>query len=77
MENDSFIEYHKKSVEFGFWEEFPKITVIYQLERVYKDEVLRNWFISDLVVNGDKFLLKWDKRFFTLSDDEIKSKYRI
>lgn len=75
MKNEPFIEEHIKSLEFGFWYEFSKGSIIYKLEQAYKDEVIRDWYISDIAVNERRVLLRWDKRPFPLTDEEIKSKY--
>lgn len=75
MKDEKFIDVHKKSIEFGFWDETYRASVIYQLERAYHSDVLREWYISDMVINGSKVLLKWNKRLIPLSDEELKSKF--
>jgi hypothetical protein len=45
------------------------------MESMYKTDVIREWHISDLVPNGDKFLIKWHKRYSPLTDEQLKEKY--
>jgi hypothetical protein len=59
----------------GFWDEAYKTSIINMIENGYKTEVIKDWCISDLVVNGDKILLKWSKRYRPLTEEEIKEKY--
>lgn len=75
MKDDPFFEIHRKSLEDGFWTENYKKSIISLLENNYRREILINWFVSDIVINGDKVLLKWDKRIFPLTDEELKSQY--
>jgi hypothetical protein len=76
MEDLNFLELHKSSMEtLGFWDESYKKVVITMIESGYKTEVLKDWCISDLVVNGDKILLKWNKRYRPLTEEELKEKY--
>lgn len=56
----------------GFWSDGYKSMLIKQVEKMYKYDVLKIWFISDIVINGDKFLVKWDKRFKVLRRSERK-----
>jgi len=72
-----FLENKKQSMAIlGFWDEVSKKTLIHSLETRYKDEVLKEWCITDIVPNGNEFLFKWSKRFLPLSDEEIQLKYR-
>jgi hypothetical protein len=49
--------------------------ILSSIERNFKTEVIREFGISDLVVNGDKFLIKWYKRHRPLTNEELKEKY--
>ena len=40
-----------------------------------KTEIIREWTIVDLVFNGDKALVKWEKRYQPLTDEELKDNY--
>ena len=74
---EEFLENKKQSMEIlGFWDEISKKSIIHALETRYKDEILKEWCITDIVPNGDKFLFKWAKRFLPLTDKEVKLKYR-
>ena len=76
MENLDFLEIHQKSMEtLGFWNEAYKKVVIGMIENGYKTEVIKDWCISDLVINGDKVLIKWNKRYRPLTEEELKEKY--
>ena len=76
MENLDFLEIHQKSMEtLGFWDEAYKKVVIGVIENGYKTEVIKDWCISDLVINGDKVLIKWNKRYRPLTEEELKEKY--
>lgn len=76
MENLDFLEIHQKSMEtLGFWGEAYKKVVIGMIENGYKTEVIKDWCISDLVINGDKVLIKWNKRYRPLTEEELKEKY--
>ncbi len=72
----TFLEIQKGTMEaLGFWTEIYRTTLIKQTELMYKTEVLREWTITDIVLNGDKVLLKWNKRTFALSEEELKKQY--
>jgi hypothetical protein len=76
MSEFNFLEIHKNSMEnLGFWEETYKKSVIQMIENGYKTEVIREWSISDLSINGDKILIKWAKRYRPLTKEELKEKY--
>lgn len=71
-----FLELHKDLMDTSktVWSELYKDSVIKIIERGYNSEYIREWGISDLIINGDKVLLKWYKRHFPLSDDDIRIK---
>jgi len=76
MSELNFLEIHKESMEnLGFWDETYKKTIMHMIETGYKDEVIKEWGISDLIVNGDKILIKWYKRHMPLSKEQLKEKY--
>lgn len=55
----SFLDIHKSSLEIsGFWEEEYKAVLIRHTEMMYKTDIIREWGISDIIINGDKVLLK-------------------
>ena len=73
MDNDknSFLELTKESMEAnGFWKEEFRYSVIKFIESWYKKEVTDHWKITDLIINGDTVLIKWEKR--TGSPDALK-----
>ena len=74
--NKTFLEVHRERIEIlGFWDDTYKSTVIMQIEDMYKTEIIKEWGISDIVINGDKVLLKWFKRHQPLSAEELKKMY--
>ena len=77
MENeDLLLDLHRENVQvLGFWDEIYKATVIASVECLYKSEVIKYWTITDIVINGDKCLTKWKKRFQPLTNKELKDKY--
>lgn len=74
--NKSFLEIHKDGLEvMGFWTEEYKQSIIKRLESFYATFVIREFGINDMVINGDKILLKWYKRFEPLTDEELEEQY--
>ena len=72
----SFIETHIEGIKaLGFWSEEHKSVVIMMVEMKYKTEIIREWTISDLIVNRDKVLVKWEKRLLPLTKEELKQRY--
>lgn len=73
---EKFIDLMKNQMEsLGFWDENYKSILIKQTERMYTTEVLTEWGISDIIINGDKALFKWYKRHRPLTKDELKDNY--
>jgi hypothetical protein len=76
MSKIDFLGIHKEAMDInGFWNESYKSVVIKSIELTYKSEVIREWCISDILMNGDKFLIKWEKRIIPLTDEQLKEKY--
>jgi hypothetical protein len=60
-----FLENHKESLHtLGFWTEMYKTTVMATIEAIYKPEIRQNYQITDIVINCDNVLVKWQKRMF-------------
>lgn len=60
-----FLEIHKETIStLGFWTEMYKATVMAVIEQMYKPHVRDNYEITDMVINGDDVLVKWQKRMF-------------
>lgn len=71
-----FLERHTKSAEvLGFWDEQYKSVVVAMIESNYKKEIIKEWQITDIIANNDKFLLKWRKRLSPLTNKEYNEKY--
>lgn len=61
-----FLEIHRQIPEqTNFWTEEYRNSIIAHLETRYKPEIIKQWQISDVVINGDKFLIKWSKRIIS------------
>lgn len=61
-QEQDFLERHKDGLEvIGFWEENYRSLVNRAIEGMYKDYVTKKWRITDVVFNGDKVLIKWQK----------------
>ena len=76
MEGKGFLDLHRELMEtLGFWDEDYKASIIRLLESRYNRDIIREWGISDLVINGDKVLFKWYKRPSPLSDEEMIKRY--
>lgn len=71
-----FLEQHKKSLEhFGFWDEMLKDNLKHLILSTCNTAIIRDYMIVDFVVNNDKVLLKWAKRFKPLTENELKDKF--
>jgi hypothetical protein len=71
-----FLEIHKQSLSsIGFWREEYKEIIIQIIELNYKTEILKDYYIDDLVINKEKVLINWKKRYLPLSDEELKKRY--
>lgn len=64
------------SEDLDFWVEHYMSSIIRSIELLYKDEILQNWYVSDLVMNKEKILVKWCKRLLPLSLEEVRKEYR-
>jgi hypothetical protein len=75
---DDFLNIQKETMEIlGFWDETYKASLIRVLESNYKRDIIKVWCISDLVMNGEKVLIKWNKRHAPLSEDEMIKRYGV
>lgn len=71
-----FLDAHKNTLEHcGFWSEEHKPTMLRSLMTDYKTSIIREWQAVDFIVNQDKVLIKWKKRFKPLSDEELLNDY--
>lgn len=69
----TFLELKQSGMEtLGFWDENYKTVLLMMVERGYKRHIVKEFAITDVVIHGDKVLLKWEKRLFPLSDDQLK-----
>lgn len=64
--------------KIGFWKEVPKSQIIHALESGYRREILKDWFIDDVVFKDatcSDALINWKPRFRSLTDEQINEKY--
>lgn len=72
----SFLDLQKEIIGIlGFWKEDYKSMLIRTVEMSYVREIIKEWSITDIIINGSKVLIKWDKRLMPLTDDMLKEKY--
>lgn len=57
------------------WTEEYKTVLMATLLNRYKTEIIRTHDISDVVMNGDKVLIKWYRRMYPLTDEELLEKW--
>lgn len=57
------------------WAEEYKTVLMATLLNRYKTEIIRTHDISDVVMNGDKVLIKWYRRMYPLTDEELLEKW--
>lgn len=77
-EKDEFLEFHIVGAQVnGIYEEQFSSTIYKVLESNYKPSIVRNWGIIAILPapDKDKHLVKWKKRIFPLSDEQMKERY--
>ena len=77
--SDKLLENHIENINATgtIWNELSKKTIAWSIERSFDDIILKKRYISDIVINGDKVLIKWGERLIELTDEQVKEKYRI
>lgn len=76
MIEKDFLEVHKEGLEpLGFWQAEYKESIQKCIENRYKTDVIKNYSVVDIVMNGDKVLVKWIKRWKPLTDEELLEDY--
>lgn len=75
MEKTIFDFHEKKAEHLGFWDETYKGILISAYEARFNTETLKKFSVSDILINGDKVLVKWVPRHKELTDEEVKEKY--
>jgi hypothetical protein len=76
MDGKEFLENKKERMStLGFWDEISKPTLIYLIECGYKKEIIKEWYINDIMYDGEKAVINWKKRWRELTDKEVKEKY--
>ena len=76
MKEDDFLKSHQDSMTHsGIFDEHDKDFILRCITLRFNTEIIKNWYASDLIANGDKFIVKWTKRLFPLTKKELKEKY--
>ncbi len=79
MKNESeksFLDVQKEAMEVrGFWTEEYRSTIVKNTELMYNTDIIREWQISDLILTGDKVLIKWIKRIIPFTKQQLKEQY--
>ncbi len=72
-EEFDFLKVHVEVVTASetFWNEQYLSVIMKQIEKIHKTKIIRDYSLNDIVMNGDKVLLKWGKRFRPLSVEEL------
>ncbi len=71
-----FLDSHKNNMSVnGFWSDQSKKTIMLQIENDFRKDIIKFWYISDIVINGDRTLIKWEKRLIPLTDEKLKELY--
>lgn len=71
-----FLDIHKSSMEtLGFWTEEYRESIKRSIENRYKTNIIKEWAIVDFVINGDRVLVKWAKRYYPLTNDQLLEIY--
>lgn len=71
----TFLEIMQSPDNTWFWTEDYKGVWFSYMETFYKKSIVREWRIADVVPNGDKFLVKWEKRIQPLTEMDLQKKY--
>lgn len=75
MENDFLKSHQETSAVLGFWNEEYRSVIIKIIERGFKKDVIQYHQLSDVVIQGDKALLRWSRRVLPLTEDQLKNDY--
>jgi hypothetical protein len=63
------IEY---TLQEGFWDEINKTHLIKIIKSSYTKETIKEWNVSDVIISGEKVLIKHHKRDKPLTSEEIE-----
>lgn len=60
----------------GHWLELHKESLLRLIENSFKPEIIKHYAVTDIVVlNDKKTLVKWEKRAFELSDEDLEKRF--
>lgn len=55
-------EVYKSLMSLGFWTEENKKGMMMHIEKLFQDYITEKHEITDIIINKDNVLLKWNKR---------------
>lgn len=75
---EDFLEKKKESIKvLGFLEEISYWSIKTMIMRSHKREFVRIFFLDSVIPNGEKYILKWEKRFTPLTEEELDKIYKL
>ena len=76
-EKNPLVEKHTLAYEtFGIWDEMPIHTVLFAIMSIVNPTIVKEFEATEILKNGNKFLIKWEKRFIPLSEEQYKDKFK-
>lgn len=70
-----FFEVNKGLLQREIWSENFTSVILLSIERTYKPDLIREWGISEMIVHGEKTLLKWHKRIIPLNEQQMLKRF--
>lgn len=75
-QKNTLLQLHEQKAEnLGFWDEIYFSVLLKGIERMFTRDVIREYYVADLILRGNKTLIKWEKRFHPLTEDELQQIY--
>lgn len=75
---EKFVEGQKQIVEkVGFFEEYSMNEFKRILQRNCQVEFTKEYYPENIISSGDGFVVKWKKRYFPISQEELDKIYNI
>lgn len=64
------------SQTLGFFQKFPKKTIVYIIESSLSKEHIKDYFIKDIIMNNGDLIIEYEKRIIPLTDEQYNKKYK-
>lgn len=68
---EKFLDGQKKIAEHKIFEEASESAIRNVIMRNRKREYIKEYYLSDLIMNGDKVILKWTRNYPSMSEQEL------